>query len=325
MEKTYKKNIDSTSDKKDNKIAVITKPKELTFLPYNYNSLGPDEVLVEMIGCGLDHTDILLWEGRDWINYPLPSGVPGREGWGIVLKAGDLTTFKPGDTVAVFASNALASQVICKHDKLHKIPAHFQKVYFPAKAFAYAVNIFNRARITEDQVITVLGNGFVSSLLCYFIKQTGATALKVANGGRDENAEETYKWDATDKLIKKSNDLTDGKGCHRIIECTGTQIACDLATSLLREEGKLVLGRKSKDKMVKINVEDPCGLDIIFAYDQDLQNLYEGVNETVRLVEEGKLNPEKFIAKQYPFSKLRSALDDLCSDVGEYKKICITF
>jgi NADPH:quinone reductase-like Zn-dependent oxidoreductase len=309
----------------EDEIAVITKPKELKFLPYRYNAIGPDEVLVNLIGCGLDHNDIPLWEGRDWLEYPLPSGLPGREGWGVIEEAGELSPFKAGDLVAVFAPNALASKVICKHDQVHKLPDDFRNIIFPAKAFAFAVNIFDKAKVNKHEVITVLGNGFVSSIICYLIKVNGAIALKVANGKKDDFAEETFNWYELDGLKAENKLLTNDRGCDKIIECTGTSVACDLATSLIKDEGNLILARQPKNNMIKISMEDPCGLNIIYAHDQSLQDYHQGVDKAVRLIREGTLIPEEFISTVYPFKELKEALDALCYDAGEYNKYCISF
>lgn len=325
MQLSKRKDLKANIDNGNDEIAIITKPGELKFLPYEYTTIGPDEVLINLIGCGLDHNDIPLWEGREWVEYPLPSGLPGREGWGVIEDAGDLSPFKPGDLVAVFAPNALANKVICKHDQVHKLPDDVRNVIFPAKAFAFAVNIFNKAKINKHEVITVLGNGFVSSIVCYLIKINGALALKVANGKKDNFAEETFTWYELDGLKAENKLLTNDQGCDKIIECTGTPVACDLATSLIREEGNLILARKPKNNIIKIKMEDPCGLNIIYAHDQNLHDYHKGVDKAISLMQNGTLNPEEFISRVYPFKELKEALDALCYDAGEYNKYCISF
>jgi len=65
-------------------------------------SVGPDDVLIRMKGCGVCHSDLHLVDG-DWADWgtPLPI-IPGHEVTGVVEKAGDqLTGLKPGDPVGV--------------------------------------------------------------------------------------------------------------------------------------------------------------------------------------------------------------------------------
>ncbi len=65
-------------------------------------SVGPDEVLIRMKGCGVCHSDLNLVDGdwKDW-GTPLPI-IPGHEVTGVIEKVGDgVTTLKTGDPVGV--------------------------------------------------------------------------------------------------------------------------------------------------------------------------------------------------------------------------------
>jgi propanol-preferring alcohol dehydrogenase len=65
-------------------------------------TVGSDEVLIRMKGCGVCHSDLHLVDGdwKDW-GTPLPI-IPGHEVTGVVEKAGDqVTGLKPGDPVGV--------------------------------------------------------------------------------------------------------------------------------------------------------------------------------------------------------------------------------
>ena len=60
---------------------------------------APDEVLVQIAGAGICHTDIAVQHGH--LPFPLP-GVLGHEGSGTVVSVGaDVTTVVPGDHVAI--------------------------------------------------------------------------------------------------------------------------------------------------------------------------------------------------------------------------------
>ena len=60
---------------------------------------APDEVLVQIAGAGVCHTDIAVKEGH--LPFPLP-GVLGHEGSGTVVEVGaDVTTVAAGDQVAI--------------------------------------------------------------------------------------------------------------------------------------------------------------------------------------------------------------------------------
>src|ERR1700739_5127842 len=60
---------------------------------------APDEVLVEIAGAGICHTDVAVQHGH--LPFPLP-GVLGHEGSGTVVQVGsDVTTVATGDQVAI--------------------------------------------------------------------------------------------------------------------------------------------------------------------------------------------------------------------------------
>jgi propanol-preferring alcohol dehydrogenase len=65
-------------------------------------SIGPEDVLIRMKGCGVCHSDLHLVDGdwKDW-GTPLPI-IPGHEVTGVVERAGDkVSSLKPGDRVGV--------------------------------------------------------------------------------------------------------------------------------------------------------------------------------------------------------------------------------
>ena len=45
---------------------------------------GPGQVRVRLEGCGVCGSDVPVWEGRPWFDYPREPGAPGHEGWGVV-------------------------------------------------------------------------------------------------------------------------------------------------------------------------------------------------------------------------------------------------
>src|SRR6202008_3750117 len=60
---------------------------------------APDEVVVQIAGAGICHTDVAVQQGH--LPFPLP-GVLGHEGSGTVVRVGsNVTRVVPGDQVAI--------------------------------------------------------------------------------------------------------------------------------------------------------------------------------------------------------------------------------
>ena len=73
---------------------------------------APDEVLVEIAGAGICHTDIAVQHGH--LPFPLP-GVLGHEGSGTVVSVGaDVTTVAVGDQVAISFNSCAACPQCCE-------------------------------------------------------------------------------------------------------------------------------------------------------------------------------------------------------------------
>jgi len=72
--------------------AVITAPRTVALREVPLLDPGPDEVRLRMEGCGVCGSNLPIWQGRPWFEYPLLPGEPGHEGWGVVEAAGSEVT-----------------------------------------------------------------------------------------------------------------------------------------------------------------------------------------------------------------------------------------
>nr|WP_298795184.1 alcohol dehydrogenase AdhP [uncultured Acetobacter sp.] len=84
------------------KAAVVREfGKPLTIEELDIPDIRPDQILVKMIACGVCHTDLHAATG-DWPKKPNLPFVPGHEGVGTIVKAGNAVAWvKEGDTVGV--------------------------------------------------------------------------------------------------------------------------------------------------------------------------------------------------------------------------------
>ncbi|HSJ25658.1 MAG TPA: alcohol dehydrogenase catalytic domain-containing protein, partial [Longimicrobiales bacterium] len=74
------------------RIALLSAPRRMDIVTAAVEEPGPGQVLVRLAGCGVCGSNLPVWEGREWFEYPQPSGAPGHEGWGVVEATGPSVT-----------------------------------------------------------------------------------------------------------------------------------------------------------------------------------------------------------------------------------------
>ena len=75
--------------------AVLAAPGRVELREVPRPEPGRGEVRVRLGGCGVCHSNLPVFEGRDWFDYPRPPGSPGHEGWGVIdaLDVGAIAAF----------------------------------------------------------------------------------------------------------------------------------------------------------------------------------------------------------------------------------------
>ena len=88
------------------------------------------------------------------------------------------------------------------------------------------------------------------------------------------------------QIIEKVKELTGGKFCERVIECTGKEWPLNLAGELTAERGKLIIAGFHQDGMRSVNVQlwNWRGLDVINAHERDPKMYLSGIAEAVKAV-----------------------------------------
>jgi threonine dehydrogenase-like Zn-dependent dehydrogenase len=202
------------------------------------------EVLVRIEGCGVCASNLPLWEGRSWFDYPLEAGAPGHEGWGVVAAAGEgVETPRPGDRVAMICERAFAELAVVPAE--HCVP--ISPGPFPGEPVACAVNIVRRAKLAPGMRVAIVGLGFLGSLVAQLCNRAGA---EVAAVRRETTVEGPFE---------------------RVIEAAGTQEALDRASGLVGERGVLVIAGYHQDgpRTVDMQSWNWRGIDVVNAHERD--------------------------------------------------------
>ncbi|MFL5431168.1 MAG: zinc-binding dehydrogenase [Myxococcales bacterium] len=309
--------------------AVIAGPRRLTIEPFDLQHPGPGQLLVALEGCGVCHSNLPAWEGRDWFRYPLPRGNPGHEGWGRIVAVGDGThELRPGDRVAFLSSSAYASHDVIDASSAVKLPDDLDGMPFPGEPIACAMNIFKRAAIEPRHTVAIIGIGFLGALLTRLCAHAGARVIAIARRpfsqqlARESGAELVVPMDDHGAIIARLRDATGGALCERTIEAVGEQWPLDLAAELTGERGKLVIAGYHQDGPRQVNMQlwNWRGLDVVNAHERDPAVYVEGMRRAVEATVAGVIDPRPLLSQCYPLERLGDALDAVKSRPGNFVK-----
>lgn len=261
---------------------------------------GENEVRVRLQGCGVCASNLPVWEGRPWFDYPQEAGAPGHEGWGVVDATGyGITDIGVGQRVALMSGHAYAEYDIASRDCIVPLPEELDDEPFPGEPFGCAMNIFERSDIRSGQKVAVVGAGFLGLLLTQLAADAGAHVVVLSHRAfvlqlaMSMDAEQTLvtKDDGSD--ARRAMAIAGGEGFERVIEVSGTQRALDLASDICAERAKLIIAGYHQDGSRQVNMQqwNWRGLDVVNAHERSMDRYVSGVNKAIQAALEGRLDP----------------------------------
>lgn len=298
--------------------AVLVAPGRVELEEVPVPNPGSSEVRVRLEGCGVCASNIELWMGKPWFEYPQPPGAPGHEGWGRVDALGsDVTGLKVGDRVALLSARAYAEYDIADSAAVIQLPEEFDGRPFPAEPLGCAMNIFCRSEIRAGQTVAIVGIGFLGALLTRLASRAGARVIAISRRAfaldvaRRFGAEETIPMEDHWQIVERVKELTRGEGCERVIEAVGKQWPLDLATELTRERGRLIIAGYHQDGPRQVNMQlwNWRGLDVVNAHERDPNVYLEGMRAAIETVSRGELDPEPLYTHTFTLARLGEALE----------------
>lgn len=294
---------------------VLQEPKKFALKECDPPECAPNQVRFRTEGTGVCASELPVWEGRPWFDYPQPPGNPGHEGWGVVEAVGaGVTDLKPGDRVAGFAQGTYAESTLADAAAVAKLPASFDGRPFPAEPLACAINALRRCMIAAGESVAIVGAGFQALLLCQLAaavtdrvtvlaRRREALDMAAENGARHV----VLMYDHA-RCRDEAVGLTDG-GYDCVIEATGSQWPLDLAAELTRVRGRLVVvGYHQDPRQVNMQLWNWRGLDVINAHERDMAMYRRGMEEAIEAVAAGRLNPWRLFTHSYSLEDLNQAL-----------------
>jgi threonine dehydrogenase-like Zn-dependent dehydrogenase len=299
--------------------AVVVAPGEVAIREVRAPVPAPGQVRVKIEGCGVCGSNLPLWEGRAWFEYPREPGAPGHEGWGVIDQLGSgVASSLLGRRVAMLSYKAFAEYDVADVRELVQLPAALSDRPFPGEALACAFNIFRRSAIEPGQHVAIVGAGFLGTLLVELAAQAGAKPIAISRRSYAREAAEragaahTVPMDDHYRIIERVKELTDGRGCEVVIEAVGEQWPLDLAGELTAVRGRLVIAGYHQDpRSVNMQLWNWRGLDVVNAHEREPQAYIRGMRDALNAVASGALDPSPLFTHRFALSDLGAALQAL--------------
>lgn len=296
--------------------AILTGPRQWVIKEVALPPILPGQVRVRLEGCGLCASNIVPWQGPDWMNFPTEAGALGHEGWGVIDEvAPDVASINVGDRVAALFHNSFAEYDTGPADAVIALPHSFAGKPFPGEPLGCAMNILARSDIVPGSYVAILGIGFLGALLTCLATQSGARVIALSRReaslalAREMGAIEIIRCENALSAISRVRDLTGGRMCERVIEATGRQAPLDLAGELICEGGRLVIAGYHQDGLRQVDMQkwNWKGIDVINAHERARQTYVRGVRQAISASQAGILPTERLYTHCYPLSDINTA------------------
>ena len=298
--------------------AVLVKPLTTDITSASISEPVAGQVRVRLQGCGVCASNLAVWEGRPWFEYPRPPGSPGHEGWGVVDAIGDqVSDIDVGERVALISGNAYAQYDTAPRESLVRLPREFDHLPFPGEPLGCVMNIFERAQIEAHHRVAIVGAGFLGLLLTQLAAKLGAQvvvlsrrsyALDLARrAGACETIPTSDYYVARDQAWK----LSENRGYDRVIEAVGSQSALDLASALCAEYGRLVIAGYHQDGPRQVDMQqwNWRALDVVNAHERSTDRYVCGVERAITAVMDGRMDPFPLFTHQLSLRELDDAFE----------------
>lgn len=306
--------------------------------------INPGDVKIRMSVVGICGSDIHYYTqgniGTQVVEYPF---AVGHEGAGVVVETGkDVKRVKPGDKIAIDpampcwncdqclagrhhtcrnlrflgcpgqAEGCLTEYLVMPEESCYPLIGNLTTDHGSiSEPMAIGVYAVKKTEGVKGKDIGILGFGPIGMSVMLAAKAEGGRNIYVTDKiesrlsiALKEGAAATANPDKDD-VIRKINDCT-AAGPDIVFECCGQQEALDQAVDLIKPGGKLVVVGIPEFDRWSINVEKSRRKEISLQF---IRRQVDCVQQSLEMMENGKIDIKNMITHRFPFSRTKEAFD----------------
>jgi len=295
--------------------AILYGPHDFRIEDRPKPALKDDMCLIQVKACGVCTSEIHQWDHKiEGLEYPR---FIGHEVSGKIIEVGKkVKDYKVGDHVAVWTDKEGYADVLSVHTRyLSPIVDDIPFEYALSEPLSCTTNAVIKADIQLGDSVALVGTGFMGLILLQQIKLRGSSKI-ITIDIRDDmcNLAKNLGADVVinpniENPINKIKEFTNGNGVDVSFEVGGTQSTLDLAASLLRMEGKLVIFgyHPGMRKITDLGYWNWMAYDIVNAHFRDLHIILRGARLGMKLLNTKKIDMAPLITHTYPIEKIEDA------------------
>ena len=294
---------------------MLTGPRRIELVEVELPPVGPGQVRVRIVQCGVCTSEIDVWTGDGSGDYPM---APGHEAAGIVEEVGDdVSSVHVGERVALWLpGGGFAEQRVVEAGHCLPVAA---AVSYPAVAepLGCVVNAVELAAPALADDVVIIGAGYMGSLVQLVTSLKGPRSVTVADVRPDALARAaelgaTRVVDVTtESLPDVVREATDGRGADLTYEVTGVSAGLDLAGKVTRMSGKLcIVGyHQGGTRAVPMGVWNWMAFNLVNAHFREPATILSGMRVGMALVNAGVLDPSGLVTRTYPLEQISAAFE----------------
>ena len=298
-----------------------------------------DSVLVKTLAGSICGSDLhIIYMGWNAGEFPLPPGVPGHEGVGVVVDEGR-SDFSRGDLVLtapnIFTARTFAEYQAIDSKYLLKLPEGPPLDHLlMAQQLGTVVYGCERLPPVEGKTVAIIGQGSVGLFHAFMLKRMGAARIIAIEPiaarreagkqmGTDEAIDVTGQA-ATDAVL----DLTRGEGADLVIEAVGSVATLNQALNVVREQGHVcAFGLPESSEPVAFEWDTffrrRVTMNAVFGA-QDEPGLPD-FQAALTMIAEGEVDVAPLTTHRFPLERVQEAMDLAHNPSGGALKVGLTF